>query len=90
MGASALFLSVWVTYQRPVHALRETFGFRKAYAEEANALAETALVGGAGAADCVGRRRTRRLGEAGGLIGGWWPSPQPEQSARPKLERGGC
>ena len=44
MGASALFLSVWVTYQRPVHALRETFGFRKAYAEEANALAETPLV----------------------------------------------
>ncbi|MFZ0501441.1 MAG: hypothetical protein WAU49_06290 [Steroidobacteraceae bacterium] len=44
MGASALFLSVRVTYQRSVHALRETLGFRKAHAEEANALAETALV----------------------------------------------
>jgi hypothetical protein len=31
-----------VIYQQPVHALRETFGFRKAYAEGANAHAETA------------------------------------------------
>lgn len=30
--------AIWVTYQQPVHALRETFGFRKAYAEGANAL----------------------------------------------------
>ena len=63
MGASALFLSVWVTYQRPVHALRETFGFRKAYAEEANALAETPLV--------ASEAREPPTALVGGGLGGW-------------------
>ena len=65
MGASALFLSVWVTYHRPVHTLRETFGFRKAYAGEANALAETALV--------ASEARERLTTPIGGGPGGWAP-----------------
>jgi hypothetical protein len=66
MGALALFLSVWVTYQQPVHALRETFGFRKAYAEGANALAETALV--------ASEAREQLTAPIGGGLGGW-PTP---------------
>ena len=52
-----------MTYQRPVHALRETFGFRKAYAEEANALAETPLV--------ASEARERPTAPVGGGLGGW-------------------
>lgn len=37
-------------------------------------------VGGAGAADCADRRRTGRLGDAGGLMGGRRPSPPCERS----------
>ena len=62
MGASALFLSVWVTYQQPVHALRETVGFRKAHAEGTNALAKTAL---------VASEARQRLTAPGGGLGGW-------------------
>lgn len=43
MGASAVILSVWMTYQRPVVALRKALGFQKVYIEGANARAETAL-----------------------------------------------
>ena len=37
-------------------------------------------VGSAGAADCADRRRTGRLGDAGGLMGGRRPSPPRERS----------
>ena len=37
-------------------------------------------VGAAGAADCADRRRTGRLGDAGGLMGSRRPSPPRERS----------
>jgi hypothetical protein len=52
-----------VTYQQPLHALRETFGFRKASAVGANALAETALV--------AWEARQRLTAPIGGALGGW-------------------